>query len=130
MKSTEIGAESDGGDTDYDPTIRCDACEACCCKLEVILMGDDDIPVNFTVEDRWGGWVMRRLDDLWCAALDRNTMRCRIYERRPIVCRDYRMGESDCIVERSGRLVQLPERVESLCVDMVQRQTRQRQEKA
>jgi len=71
-------------------------------------MGDDDIPVNFTVEDQWGGWVMRRLDDLWCAALDRNTMRCRIYERRPIVCRDYRMGESDCIGERS----RLPERRE------------------
>jgi Fe-S-cluster containining protein len=74
-----------------------------------MLMGDDDIPVEFTVEDQWGGWVMRRLDDLWCAALDRNTMRCRIYERRPIICRDYQMGESDCIGERSRLLVQLPD---------------------
>jgi len=27
-------------------------------------------------------------------------MRCVIYERRPGVCREYRMGDSDCIVER------------------------------
>lgn len=67
-------------------------------------MGDDDIPMRLITEDQWGGWVMRRLDDGWCAALDRNTMRCAIYERRPIVCRDYQMGGSDCIGERS-RLV-------------------------
>lgn len=64
-------------------------------------MGDDDIPRYLTAEDRWGGWVMRRLDDGWCAALDRHTMRCTIYERRPEICRDYEMGASDCIEERS-----------------------------
>ena len=66
-----------------------------------MLIGDDGIPVELTTQDRWGGWVMRRLDDGWCAALDRNTMRCTIYEHRPMICRDYRMGESDCIDERS-----------------------------
>lgn len=44
---------------------------------------------------------MARLDDGWCAALDRDTMLCGIYERRPTVCRDYRVGGSDCIAERS-----------------------------
>lgn len=63
-------------------------------------MGDDDIPPELTEQDRWGGWVMARLDDGWCAALDRNTMLCTIYERRPMICRDYQAGDSDCIGER------------------------------
>lgn len=96
------------GDPDCDPAISCAACEACCCRLEVMLMGDDDIPVELTVQDQWGGWVMRRLEDGWCAALDRSTMKCTIYERRPGVCRDYQVGASDCIVERSRLLVQRP----------------------
>jgi Fe-S-cluster containining protein len=66
-----------------------------------MLMGDDDVPPEATVEDRWGGWVMRRLDDGWCAALDRATMKCTIYDRRPGVCREYPVGGSDCLIERS-----------------------------
>ncbi|MDP2143922.1 MAG: YkgJ family cysteine cluster protein [Gallionella sp.] len=81
-------------------TITCASCKACCCRLEVMLMGDDDIPAELTEQDRWGGWVMMRLDDGWCAALDRNTMLCRIYERRPMICRDYQAGDSDCLNER------------------------------
>jgi Fe-S-cluster containining protein len=69
--------------------------------LEVLLMGDDDVPLELTEVDRWGGSVMARLEDGWCAALDRDTMLCRIYERRPAVCRDYQVGESDCIAQRS-----------------------------
>ena len=86
---------------DIDPTITCASCKACCCHLEVILMGDDDPPPAFVETDAWGGQVMTRLDDGWCAALDRNTMLCRIYERRPGVCRDFEMGSSECIVERA-----------------------------
>ncbi|MBS1142719.1 MAG: fe-s-cluster oxidoreductase [Proteobacteria bacterium] len=63
-------------------------------------MGDDNAPHRLTESDQWGGEVMRRLDDGWCAALDRDSMRCTIYERRPGLCRDYEMGESDCLVER------------------------------
>lgn len=80
--------------------ISCTSCKACCCRLEVMLMGDDDIPVNLTKRDRWGGWIMKRLDDGWCSALNRNTMLCTIYERRPMICRDYQVGDSDCIKER------------------------------
>lgn len=98
---SSIESASASPDTDCDPTIQCAECDACCCKLEVMLMGDDDIPAKFTVEDRWGGWVMRRLDDLWCAALDRGTMKCRIYQRRPAICRDFQTGASDCIAERA-----------------------------
>ena len=40
------------------PVISCATCKACCCKLEVILMGDDDVPAEFSEKDRWGGEVM------------------------------------------------------------------------
>ena len=52
-------------------------------------MGEDDIPVQLTDTDAGGGTVMARLEDGWCAALDRKTMLCSIYERRPAVCRDF-----------------------------------------
>ncbi len=65
-----------------------------------MLFGEEDIPVELTVQDRWGGWVMRRLDDGWCAALDRQTMRCTIYACRPGICRDFEAGEYECLEER------------------------------
>lgn len=68
-------------------------------------MGEDDIPPHLTETDPWGGQVMARLADGWCAALDRNTMLCRIYEQRPSVCRDYPVGGNDCLVERSNLAV-------------------------
>lgn len=80
--------------------ISCSTCKACCCRLEVMLMGEDDIPVELTQQDQWGGWVMARLDDGWCAALERSTLLCTIYQRRPTICRDYQAGDSDCLEER------------------------------
>lgn len=91
MEADRLGVEA----------ISCGNCQACCCRLEVMLIGDDGIPEEFTSQDQWGGWVMRRLDDGWCAALDRSTMRCTIYQQRPAICRDYEMGESDCLEQRS-----------------------------
>ena len=64
-------------------------------------MSEDAVPAQFTVEDRWGARTMARLADGWCAALDRDTLRCRIYERRPSICRDYEVGGSDCQDERA-----------------------------
>jgi len=90
---------TDAGD---GTAITCASCKACCCRLEVMIMGEDDVPLEFTEVDRWGGRVMARLDDGWCAALDRDTMLCGVYDRRPAVCRDYPVGGSDCIVERSS----------------------------
>jgi Fe-S-cluster containining protein len=84
--------------------ISCASCQACCCRLEVMLMGDDQPPEHLTGQDEWGGWVMRRLDDGWCAALDRDTLRCTIYSRRPTICRDYQLGDSDCLAERAKGL--------------------------
>lgn len=96
-----MDALSDRKGTEDGTAISCASCEACCCRLEVLLMGDDDVPQPLTEEDPWGGTVMRRLEDGWCAALDRNTMRCTIYERRPVLCREYPEGGDDCQVERS-----------------------------
>jgi Fe-S-cluster containining protein len=97
-------------DPDCDPTISCTRCDACCCRLEVMLMGDDDVPARLTAEDEWGGTVMRRLDDGWCVALDRNTMLCTIYERRPDVCREFAMGGNTCAEERREHVARWPAR--------------------
>ena len=63
-------------------------------------MGDDNPPEAFVATDQWGGQVMQRLEDGWCAAVDRVTMLCRIYERRPTVCRSFRTGGEECLAER------------------------------
>ena len=64
-------------------------------------MSEDDVPPGLTEADRWGGRVMKRLEDGWCSALDRDTMLCTIYERRPTICREYEVGGTDCLSERS-----------------------------
>ncbi len=90
------------GATENDAAIACDSCKACWCGLEVMLMAEDDVPPELTQVDPWGGQVMARFADGWCAALERNTMLCGIYERRPTICRDYLLGDSECIAERSN----------------------------
>lgn len=82
------------------PEITCATCRACCCRLEVMLIGDAGVPDELTAQNEWGGWVMKRLDDGWCAALDRQTMLCTIYEYRPDICRDYQAGDYDCLEQR------------------------------
>lgn len=63
-------------------------------------MPEDDVPEAFVVQDPWGPWTMVRREDGWCAALDRTTMLCTIYDRRPLVCRDFDAGGYDCIEQR------------------------------
>lgn len=55
-----------------------------------------------TEASTWGGTVMRRLDDGWCTALNRDTLLCSIYAERPGVCRDYQMGGAECMAERAA----------------------------
>lgn len=85
-----------------EQAISCSTCAACCCQLEVMLITDTGVPERFIETDDWGGEVMRRLDDGWCAALDRDSMRCTIYELRPLICREFELGEADCLSERRG----------------------------
>jgi uncharacterized protein len=84
--------------------INCDHCMACCCRLEVLLLSDTGVPRQYIAIDKWGGMTMSRLEDGWCAALDRNTMKCRIYNRRPLVCREFEMGSDECVAERIAHL--------------------------
>jgi Fe-S-cluster containining protein len=84
-----------------EPTISCTNCKACCCRLEVFLLTDTGVPSKFIQTDQWGGQVMARLEDGWCAALDRETYSCSIYENRPLVCREFATGSYECQVERS-----------------------------
>ncbi|WP_277964532.1 YkgJ family cysteine cluster protein [Pseudomonas sp. RIT-To-2] len=83
-----------------DPTVTCDTCAAKCCRLEVMLITDTGVPERFIATDDWGSQTMARLDDGWCAALDRRTMSCSIYRQRPLICREFDMGGSDCLEER------------------------------
>ena len=85
-----------------DETVSCSGCAACCCRLEVLLLTDTGVPERFIEEDDWGGQVMRRLDDGWCVALDRDSMRCTIYAQRPLICREFELGSDDCLDERKG----------------------------
>lgn len=87
-----------------DTEISCTNCLACCCRLEVMLISDTGVPERFIDEDEYGGMVMARLDDGWCAALDRRTMLCSIYEKRPWVCRELEMGSYECRVEREAHM--------------------------
>lgn len=80
-----------------DSTVNCSTCRACCCRLEVLLVGDSNVPQEYVSTDAWGGEVMQRLDDGWCVALDRATMRCTIYEYRPWICRQFEMGSDECV---------------------------------
>lgn len=84
--------------------ITCTNCEACCCRLEVILISDTGVPMEYIAKDQWGGEVMARLSDGWCAALDRDTYMCTIYDNRPWVCREFEMGSYECTVERNEYL--------------------------
>jgi Fe-S-cluster containining protein len=106
FRKNEMDVKSNLENAPANAEISCTNCKACCCQLEVLLMGDDDVPDRLTIEDQWGGTVMRRLDDDWCVALDRGTMLCTIYQRRPGVCREFEVGDYGCLEERLQLVVQ------------------------
>ena len=87
-----------------DAEVTCANCEACCCRLEVMLITETGVPDHFIAADKWGGRTMARSEDGWCSALDRNTLMCTIYDKRPMICRDLTMGDYECIAERAANL--------------------------
>jgi Fe-S-cluster containining protein len=82
------------------PEITCSNCRACCCRLEVIIISDTGVPRHHIDVDEHGSETMLRLDDGWCSALNRDTLMCSIYEKRPWVCREFEMGSYECVIER------------------------------
>lgn len=65
------------------------------------MISDTGVPEHYTDTDQWGGTVMARLDDGWCAALDRESMKCTIYAIRPTVCREFKTAGDECLAERT-----------------------------
>ena len=88
--------------------VTCSSCQACCCRLEVMIISDTGVPDKHIAVDEWGGETMLRLEDGWCSALDRNTFMCSIYENRPWICREFEMGSYDCRVERAAYAIDEP----------------------
>lgn len=82
--------------------VLCSNCQACCCRLEVMVITDTGVPEQHLAVDKWGAETMLRLDDGWCSALDRDTYMCTIYEKRPLICREFEMGSYECIEERKA----------------------------
>jgi Fe-S-cluster containining protein len=68
-----------------------------------LLITDTGVPDRFIKLDPWGGGTMLRLDDGWCAALDRDTMLCTIYDQRPLICREFATGSAECMDERTSK---------------------------
>ncbi|HEY5716296.1 MAG TPA: YkgJ family cysteine cluster protein [Psychromonas sp.] len=84
--------------------ISCANCQACCCRLEVMIISETGVPDEYIARDEWGGETMLRSEDGWCSALDRNTLMCSIYEQRPWICREFEMGSYECITERADNM--------------------------
>ena len=95
------GAEATAGPAE-EGAVTCATCRASCCRLEVLLVTDTGVPERHVAYDRWGAASMARLEDGWCSALDRSTMLCTIYDRRPLICREFEMGGRECLDERGG----------------------------
>lgn len=88
---------------------KCQACDAVCCRLTVVLQPEDNIPPHLTTHLPEGLHVMARAEDGWCVALDRVRMNCSIYGSRPDVCRRFVMGGAYCnaIRTRSPRGIEV-----------------------
>ena len=94
------------------PTIQsvsCDGCGACCKQLVqppfVFLAGFDDetqVPRELMRDILHFNRYVRdsQPEDTPCIWLDLETLRCRHYEHRPLICREFEMGAPDCLETR------------------------------
>lgn len=94
-------------DEHVDPTVSCDACDAVCCRLTVLVMPEDIVPRHLVDRDAQGLEVMAHGEDGWCIALDHKRMCCSIYEQRPGICRKFAMGSAYCRSEREDYRVEM-----------------------
>ena len=76
--------------------LHCDACDAVCCRLTVVLQPGDRVAGHFTTHTDTGLHVMARDEEGWCVALDGARMCCSIYDSRPEVCRRFAMAGPYC----------------------------------
>ncbi|MFC3129266.1 YkgJ family cysteine cluster protein [Coralloluteibacterium stylophorae] len=92
------------GDDDerIDAGVQCSACDAVCCRLQVVVMPEDDVPRHLVERSPRGLETMARGEDGWCIALDEARMCCSIYSQRPATCRRFVMGSAYCRSERAA----------------------------
>lgn len=81
--------------------MHCDACDAICCRLTVVLQAEDRIPAHLTAQTAEGLHVMARDEEGWCVAVDAASMRCSIYGSRPQTCRRFAMAGPYCRAARA-----------------------------
>ena len=84
----------------------CRGCGRCCVRtgphLDVYVAPGEDVPREM-IELVGGLQWMRRAADQSCVALDPVTRECRIYELRPLGCRELQQGDPDCVSACGGR---------------------------
>lgn len=83
-------------ESSQDTAVSCTNCDAVCCRLTVVLMPDDAIPLHLTEVTAKGLAIMARDEDGWCVAIDQARMCCSIYDSRPAICRAFSMGGPYC----------------------------------
>lgn len=90
----------------------CEACDAVCCRLTVVLDEADDVPPHLTTHLPGGLQVMARDEEGWCAALNSARMNCNIYASRPSVCRRFVMAGPYCEAVREEYAAQPARHIE------------------
>ena len=97
-----IGGDGTHDGDDIDPSISCEACDAVCCRLTVVVMPSDRVPRHLVARSEHGLEVMAQNEEGWCVAIDPLRLRCTIYEQRPAICREFAMGSGACRSERAS----------------------------
>lgn len=75
---------------------NCKGCGGCCCLHAEVEPGDDTPEELTEIDPDDGKRYMKRDSELWCAALDRKTMTCTIYDQRPTCCQEFERGSKPC----------------------------------
>jgi len=97
--------------------VSCDNCGACCMQMRsppfiVYLKNQEKATYLATAPKAARQLYVARLfdrsipDDAPCVWLDLKTKKCRFYDHRPIVCRDFEVGEDACLGHRLREGVQ------------------------
>jgi Fe-S-cluster containining protein len=92
--------------------MNCLECGACCKAglLVEVIDGLDEIPENLIEPSSIDGDTvnaMRQNEEGVCIAYNLENNSCNIYKQRPIVCRNFTVGEANCKIAR--RLQNIPE---------------------
>jgi Fe-S-cluster containining protein len=70
-------------------------CQTFCCRLLVRLDPDEREPARDGLTPK--GFVDKNLEDGLCIHLDRENHRCRIWAKRPRICREYHCNDDEML---------------------------------